>query len=47
MKKWNDLRNMLIEGLNQAEAGDLHEQEKFCRTTLEMMDKLDTVHKIM
>lgn len=41
MKKWNELKEILIQGLEQAEAGELREQEDFCRTTLEKMNELD------
>lgn len=41
MDKWELLKINLIEGLEQAEAGELHEQERVIRTVLDKMEELD------
>lgn len=41
MRKWNELRTFLIEGILSTEAGMLDEQEKALRLVLKEMDKLD------
>lgn len=41
VKKWNELRDYVIQGLIQAEAGEKHETERILRVTLEKMEELD------
>jgi hypothetical protein len=44
MNKWDELRDYVIQGLVQAEAGDKGETERVLRITLEKMDELAKKH---